>query len=111
MVAMPTRVLFLYAVEILDPYQWRWVLKDEHGAFIADQPVALDRTSPKYQALFDLPAYLRHYVAPDKREEDERRLTREFGLWIIEYVLGQGIGQAIVARAKPIAAVRVIVPE
>ena len=108
---MPTRVLHLDAVEVQDSDHWRWVLKDDQGAFLADHNVALERASPKYRGLFDLPGYLQQYAAPDKKEEEERRLVRELGLWIAERLVGPSVGEAIVKRAKPIVAVRVRAPK
>jgi hypothetical protein len=66
--------------EFMDANHWRWRLTDAAGAFLADHAVELDPADPKYQALFDLPAYLRHYSAPDKRDSDERRLLGEVGV-------------------------------
>lgn len=108
---MPVAVLYLDAVEVEDIDHWRWVLKDEHGSFLADHSVALDRASPKYLGLFDLPSFLQQYAAPDKKEEEERRLVQELGQWIAERLVGLSIARAIVKRAKPIVAVRVSVPK
>jgi hypothetical protein len=108
---MATPVLYLDAVEVRDRDHWRWVLKDDHGAFLADHVVALDRASSKYRGLFDLPGYLQQYAAPDKRKEEERLLARELGLWIAERLLGPNTGEAIAKRAKPVVAVRVRVPK
>ena len=44
--------------EFMDANHWRWRLTDAAGAFLADHAVELDPAEPKYQALFDLPAYL-----------------------------------------------------
>ena len=107
---MPAQALCLEVAEFTDADHWRWVLKDAHGAFLADHTVALDPAEPMYQALFNLPGYLRHYAAPDKRDEDERRLMREVGVWIGERVLGGGIGEKLLERAHPLVVVRVAVP-
>jgi tetratricopeptide (TPR) repeat protein len=102
--------LRLEIAEFTDTNHWRWRLTDTEGAFLADHRVALDPTEPRYQALFDLPAYLRHYAAPDKRDEDERRLLQEVGAWIGETVLSRGIGEKILGHGFPPIVVRVVVP-
>ena len=107
---MTTKALCLEVADVKDANNWRWVLKDVHGAFLADHVVALDPAEPMYQALFNQPGYLRHYAAPDKRDEDERRLMREVGVWIGERVLGRGIGEKLLERARPLIVVRVAVP-
>jgi hypothetical protein len=103
--------LRLEIAEFTDANHWRWRLTDADGNFLADHTVALDPTDPKYQALFDLPAYLRHFSAPDKRDEDERRLLQEVGAWIGQTVLGPGIGEKILGHGFPPIVVRVVVPE
>jgi CHAT domain len=103
--------LRLEIAEFADANHWRWRLTDDGGAFLADHKVALDPTHSRYQALFDLPGYLRHYAAPDKRDEDERRLLQEVGAWIGETVLGPVIGEKILAHGFPPIVVRVVVPE
>ena len=96
--------------DVIDRDHWRWVLSDADGAFLADHAVALDPKEPKYRALLDLPAYLRHYAAPDKRDTDERRLVHEVGAWMGETVLGQDIGEKLLAHDFPPIIVRVVVP-
>lgn len=103
--------LRLEVAEFTDANHWHWRLTDAAGAFLADHTVALDPTDPKYQALFDLPGYLRHYAAPDKRDEDERRLLHEVGAWIGETLLGPVIGAKILDHGFPPIVVRVVVPE
>ncbi len=103
--------LRLEIAEFSDVNRWRWRLTDAGGAFLADHSVALDRNEPKYQALFDLPAYLWQHSAPDKRDQDEGRLVDEVGAWIGEAVLGREIGEKIVASGFPPIIVRVIVPQ
>ncbi|HXW24974.1 MAG TPA: CHAT domain-containing protein [Xanthobacteraceae bacterium] len=107
---MPTEALRLEVASFAGQNHWRWVLKDANGAFLADHEVNLDQADTKYQALFDLPGYLDHFAAPDKREADERRLLDEVGAWIGATVLGQGIGAKIIARRAPPIIVRVLVP-
>jgi hypothetical protein len=85
--------------EYSDADRWRWRLVDAQGAFLADHGVVLDRNEPKYQALFNLPAYLWQHSAPDRRDQDERRLMSEVGAWIGETVLGRDLGEKILRRA------------
>jgi tetratricopeptide (TPR) repeat protein len=101
--------LRLEIAEFTDANHWRWRLTDEGGAFLADHAVALDPTDPKYPALFDLPAYLKHLSAPDRRDEDERRLLQEVGAWIGETVLGPVIGEKILGHSFPPIVIRVVV--
>jgi hypothetical protein len=103
--------LRLEVAEFTDANHWRWRLTDADGAFLADHTVALDPADAKYQALFNLPAYLKHLSAPDRRDEDERRLLREVGAWIGETVLSRGIGEKILSHGFPPIVVRVVVPE
>jgi hypothetical protein len=107
---MPAEALRLEVASIADQNHWRWVLKEANGAFLADHELALDPAEPKYRALFDLPGYLHHFAAPDKREVDERRLLDEIGAWIGATVLGGGIAEKIVAGRAPPTIVRVLVP-
>ena len=60
--------------------------------------------------LCSTPGYLGHYAAPDQRDEDERRLMREVGVWIGERVFGRGIGKKLLERVRPLVVVRVAVP-
>ena len=103
--------LRLEIAEFTDAHHWRWVLNDAQGAFLADHVVELDPSEPKYQTLFDLPGYLWHYAAPDKRNADERRLLEEVGAWFGATVLGPTIAEKILARGFPPIAVRVMVPQ
>ncbi len=103
--------LRLEIAEFKDADHWRWRLTDANEAFLADHVVALDRNEPRRQALFDLRAYLWQHSAPDKRDQDERRLLNEIGAWIGETVLGREIGEKILASGFPPITVRVIVPQ
>ncbi len=102
--------LQLEIYEFNDANRWRWRLTDVDGAFLADHAVVLDRNESRYQALFNLPAYLWQHSAPDRRDQDERRLMNEVGAWIGETVLGRDIGEKIVAHGFPPITVRVVVP-
>ncbi len=103
--------LRLEIYEFNDANRWRWRLTEAQGAFLADHAVVLDQKEPRYQALFNLPAYLWQHSAPDRRDQDERRLLSEVGAWIGETVLGQDIGEKIVAYGFPPITVRVAVPQ
>jgi hypothetical protein len=104
------QTLRLEIVDFKDVDHWRWVLTDANGAFLADHSVALNRGEPEYAALFDLPAYLHQYAAPDKRAEDEHRLMEALGAWIGTRLLGPGIAQKLAEHAHTFVAVRVVVP-
>jgi hypothetical protein len=101
-------ILRLEAVEFADLTQWRWVLTDDSGAFVADYEVRLDASSWQFEAFADLAGYLRWQVAPDQRARDEARIVSAVGEWIGSQVLGP-VAAAMV-RARP-ATVRVAVPE
>ncbi len=107
---MPEAPLSLEVMDFQDAWHWRWVLKSATGSFLADHPVALDRADPRYQALVDLPGYLRLFAAPDRRDEDERRLIQEVGTWIAETVLGSDIVDKLRREARPSAVVCVTIP-
>ncbi|NBC33930.1 MAG: CHAT domain-containing protein [Alphaproteobacteria bacterium] len=101
--------LHLDIVDFKDPDHWRFVLKSQDGAFLADHPVALDRADPHYRGFIDLPDYLKHYAADrEKRDEQERKLVDGLGAWIGEKVFGP-IAAKIVAHSPVV--VRVAVPE
>jgi tetratricopeptide (TPR) repeat protein len=104
---MSDRVLVLQLTNFRATNAWRWVLQDSGGAFIADHQVELDPRMPQFQSLFDLPGYLHHFAAPDRREEDERRLLGDAGRWIGINVLGP-VAQKIAERAPVV--VRVLLP-
>jgi hypothetical protein len=107
---MPETPLSLEVMDFQDAYHWRWVLKSATGSFLADHPVALDGADPRYQALIDLPGYLRLFAAPDRRDKDERQLIQEVGTWIAEKVLGSDIVDKLRREARPSAVVCVTIP-
>ena len=107
---MSTQALRLEIADFKDADHWRWVLKDAKGAFLADHTVALDPRDPEYRALLDLGGYLWYRAAPDKRDEDERRLLQEVGAWIAANVFGPDICEKILAHGFPPIIVRVVVP-
>ena len=106
---MPDDTLILEVAQFTDAWHWRWVLKDAGGAFLADHSVALDPArEPLCEALVNLPGYLWHHAAPDRRDADERRLIAEIGAGIGARVFGN-IAQAIAGQRRPVV-VRVILP-
>src|SRR5271166_750274 len=107
---MVQSALRLEVAEFGDADHWRFVLKDAGGAFLADHSVALDRADQHYAALVDLPGYLRLHSAPDTREADEQWLLGEVGSWIGEQLLGRGIAEKLLSRARPSVVVRVLAP-
>jgi tetratricopeptide (TPR) repeat protein len=107
---MSTQALRLEIAEFTDANHWRWVLNDANGVFLADHTVKLDPTEPRYQTLFNLPGYLWHFAAPDTRDADERRLLRDVGAWIGASILGERIGNRILAHGAPPTIVRVLLP-
>jgi hypothetical protein len=92
--------LVLQAVEVRGPSRWRWLLTDEGtGNPLADYEVALDADAAEVRAFGDVYRYVREYAAPDRRAEDERRLVAELGVWAGATLLGERIGEQIVAAA------------
>ena len=92
--------LVLQAVEVRGPLRWRWLLTDEGtGNPLADYEVALDADAAEVRAFGDVYRYVREYAAPDRRAEDERRLVAELGVWAGATLLGERIGEQIVAAA------------
>ncbi len=99
--------LRLEAREFQGLTSWRWVLTGPGGTLIAEHEVRLDARSWQYEAFRDLLGYLRWHAAPDRRVQDEARISAEVGRWITAEVLGPVA--AAMAAASP-AAVEVIVP-
>ena|ERR1051326_3474339 len=83
------------------PDAWRWTLTDHAGAYIQHAQVRLDSTYTCYRALLDLPGYLRVHAAPDRRQQDERRLIAEVGDYVGAHVLGEAIARKLRERARP----------
>jgi tetratricopeptide (TPR) repeat protein len=92
------------------PDAWRWTLTDHADAYIQHDQVRLDLTHTCYRALLDLPGYLRVHAAPDRRQQDERRLIAEVGDYVGAHVLGEAIGRKLRERSRPSVVVRVRVP-
>lgn len=90
--------LLLRAVDVAGPLRWRWLLTDERtGAPLADHQVDL-RSAPAEVARFaDLSGYVRSYAAPDRQVEDGIKIVSEAGAWAGAALLGEAVGDAIVA--------------
>jgi hypothetical protein len=100
--------LRLEVTEYTDQARWRWVLKDESGASLADQEVRLDRSSGQFEAFTALRDYVSWHAAPDKRQAEEARIVTWLGDWIGTEVFGPAIGDALLSRGPSI--VEVILP-
>jgi len=70
------------------PNNWRWVLSDQKGMFIADYQVQLNSSEPEYAALWNLHLYLNRHAIPDQRRASEVRLIERVGEWISQRLLG-----------------------
>ena len=102
-------MLVLRAVDVASQWQWRWLLSDEEtGRPLADHVVELDPAGDDVVAFGDLYECARWRAAPDRRDEDEARVVARAGAWAGRSLLGDTVGEAIVA-AGPVT-VRVSVP-
>lgn len=85
---------------------WRWVLSDARGNFLADQEVALDPSDPVYESFEDLPGRLHHYEEVLPAEE----VLAELGAWMGAKVFG-ALGEKLLTYERaPACVVRVRVP-
>ena len=101
--------LILSAEEFSGPQRWRWLLTEEDtGRPLADHEVDLDQAGDEYRAFTDLYRYLRWNAVPDRRTASEAQIVAAVGAWAGREVLGQAIGEAIIAAAP--VTVRVAVP-
>jgi len=92
--------LVLQAVDVRGPSRWRWLLTDEAtGNPLADHEVTLDPDTLQLRAFGDVYRYAYDYAAPDQRVQDEARLVAELGAWAGTVLLGERIGEKIVAAA------------
>ena len=103
------RVLTLSVPRFVDKYHWTWRLADESGAVLAEHDVQIAEDSAEYADALNVYEFLRLRVAPDRREEDERRLTQDIGRWIGREMLGPAICDALVTPNVPLT-VRLLVP-
>ena len=100
--------LLLNAVDADGPWRWRWLLSDEDtGNPVADHSVSLDPASVDVTRFTDLHEYADLYAAPDRRARDEARFVVAAGQWAGRELLGQAIGDAIVAWSPVTVRVRV----
>jgi PAS domain-containing protein len=86
--------------------QWRWVLSDAAGRFLADHEVSLDPSEPAYESFSDLPQQLRRYENVRPAEE----VLSELGAWMGERVFG-AVGERLLDyEQSPACVVQVRVP-
>lgn len=100
--------LHLDAVDVASPLRWRWLLRDETGAALADHQVDLAAGAGEVARFRELYGYARSYSAPDRRVADGARIVAEAGAWAGAVLLGERLTAAI-ADAAPVT-VRVTVP-
>ena len=74
---------------------------------LADHEVDLARAGDEFGAFTDLYGYLRRNAVPDRRTASEAQIMARVGAWVGRKVLGERIGEAIIAAAP--VTVRVIV--
>lgn len=65
--------------------QWRWVLKDDNGQFLADHAVRLDKSAEEYAALTDLPVWLARWRGVRSDADSLEKL----GAWLGEQLFGK----------------------
>jgi CHAT domain len=103
------RLLVLRAVDVASAWRWRWLLSDEEsGRPLAEHAVDLDPGSDEVAAFGDLYAYVGERASPDRRDEDEARIVARAGAWAGRSLLGEAVGEVIVADVP--VTVRVVVP-
>ncbi len=100
--------LHLDAVDVASPLRWRWLLRDETGAELADHQVSLEAGASEVARFRELYDYARSYSAPDRRVAEGARIVAEAGAWAGSVLLGERLTAAI-ADAAPVT-VRVLVP-
>src|SRR5262245_17853058 len=85
---------------------WRWVLTDTAGRFLADKEVHLDPTDPVYASFVDLPRQLRFYE--NVRSADD--VMAELGAWMGTQVFGAMGEKLLTYEQSPACVVQVRVP-
>jgi hypothetical protein len=105
---MMVAVLRLDVTQFRGPARWRWVLKDQDQATVAEHQVDVDTACWQFEAMQDLYAYLAWRAAPDRWLAHEAELVAEVGAWVGEHVFGP-VGVALGQRSP--ATVRVVVPQ
>ncbi|MBU0510579.1 MAG: CHAT domain-containing protein, partial [Chloroflexi bacterium] len=98
--------LFLDLTDYHSNTQWRWVLTDANGRFLADHEVNLDPRESVYRGFVDLPGYLKYYTPA----RSESLLLNELGRWMGEQVFGGIAGKLLAYEQKPARVVGVRVP-
>jgi CHAT domain len=102
--------LLLEALDADGPLRWRWWLTDEEtGNPLADHAVNIDPESRDLAIFRDLDSYIYSYAAPDRRVDDGARFVQQAGEWAGRELLGEAVGEAILAEAP--VTVRVTVPD
>lgn len=81
--------LVLEVTRFTDHTDWRWELRDGKGNFLADHEADLRGGGAKLDGWNDLQGYLKHHAAPDRWEEDQRKLLAAFGDWLTEKAFGE----------------------
>ena len=85
---------------------WRWVLRDTTGRFLADQEVLLDTDDAAYESFEDLPGQLQYQESVRPAEE----VMAELGAWMGTHVFG-AVGEKLLAyEQSPACVVQVRVP-
>ncbi len=99
--------LRLKVSEYKDIDQWRWLLEDENGNFLADREVRLDTGAFEYRGYAELPEWLN---ANRDAYGGDRELLRCLGAWMGENVFGNLRENLLDFPGQP-AVVHVAVPE
>lgn len=85
--------------------QWRWLLQDERGNFLADHDVNLP-ADPEYDGFRDPADYLHHHSAFRSEADSLARL----GAWIGEHVFGKLRPKLAASLTPPATTVHIHVP-
>ena len=96
-------LLTLTASECAGPNHWHWSLHEvdadgRRNRLLAEHDVRLNPADWQHAAWLDLHQYVRVNAAPDRRREEEQRITAEVGAWIGANVFGP-IGTKLVELA------------
>ncbi|HEX7313408.1 MAG TPA: CHAT domain-containing protein [Pyrinomonadaceae bacterium] len=101
---MPFQLIL--TIEYVTDAEWRWVLADASGRFLADQEVKLDTDDPLYEGFKDLPHHLGRYANVRPAEE----VLGELGEWMGAKVFGAVGDKLLEYEQSPACVVRVRVP-
>ncbi|WP_021593713.1 CHAT domain-containing protein [Actinomadura welshii] len=77
---------------------WQARLTDVSGRVLSEHRGEPDTTAEQYEALSDLPGYIRDHSAPDVRSAREREISLSAGTWLATRMLG-GTARTMAARA------------